>query len=98
MITASDHVLSQLVTRNTNRMVYTCADDLICLVRCLFLFTHQLTSSSLYENTDDPGRILEFWKQALEGRRFWEKAQDIALEMNYAKLKKWLLVLHDLWD
>lgn len=58
--TASDNVILQFI-EGTRHLVYTAADDLISLVRCIFLVLNPWAASELYKLGNDTEAILQFW-------------------------------------
>ena len=87
LITASDRVLVQHMEGKEDRLIYHCSDDLVSLVRCLFLFSIK-GRVSIFDHCDSPSAILKFWQSSMNGKSLWETAQSCALKVDYAALKE----------
>ena len=63
-------------------------DDLVSLVRCLYLvFDPPEASVDVHRIRKEPEKILSFWKQKMEDSPFWSEAQIAALRLRYDSLK-----------
>lgn len=84
--TASDDVLRQHILQRGD-LVYTIVDDVVSLVRCLFLFFNHYAASELYKLGKDADTVLHFWEKRTEGNPAWKEAHEAALKMKYNTLK-----------
>lgn len=83
--TASDNVLSQYLD-GTQYLKYTPADDLVSLVRCIFLALNPVAESKLDKIRKDTSAILEFWSD-IGRNQTWKAAHEAAAKTEYDTLK-----------
>lgn len=83
--TASNNVLSQYMG-DTRYLKYTAADDLVSLVRCIFLALNPVAESKLDKIRKDTPAILKFWSD-VDRNQMWKVAQEAAAKADYDTLK-----------
>lgn len=94
IVTASDNILDQCKMGGGD-VAYSESDDLVALVRCIYLLCYPNQYDIVEECKHSPWALLKFWKgRVQEEGDHWKRAEECALENDYEGLKKFLPILH----
>lgn len=101
--TASNEVIKQFVDKEREKVevVYKAADDLVALVRCLFMLFQEDASNDLKNSYRSltgsvlPTYLLEFWNHHMQVNPSWKRLECYAMDVNYDTLREELGKLGD---
>lgn len=89
MLTASTQVLTFCMEHSDGHrnLKFEPCDDLVSLVRCLYLVLIQGAMDKL-PKSKDPAHFLGFWDEQISGNYLWRMAEEKAAKCEYDEVKK----------